>query len=299
MDRKIFYDKWNSLMFDGTVFCDKKLTKKFDKFTDFNFDLYVKWQDDYLSQEDFSIKSFKGRRSKIIDFLMIAPDLDKIASKEIDDYFMKYLKAGQADKTYTSRIDYIKSFFLFSKKYINIEYDFEQLRLKASEIETSEKNTMKALTAEQVSHCMKRYKNDITKLYIFKMLYYTNFTKDDIEKITYANYDAIDHSFHYKKKHEHISSDLALLVEQAKHLPILNRKSDIGSIMDEMKEELREYNIDNFKPKDLTATKEMTFWKCPQCGSTYEATIENWCAKQFTDDGELWIVCKRKCGKNE
>ena len=96
------------------------------------------------------------------------------------------------------------------------------------------------------------------------MLYYTNFTKDDITKITYANYDAIDHSFRYKKKHEYISSDLALLVEQAKHLPILNRQSDIGSIMDEMKEELREYDIDNFKPKDLTATKEMTFWKCPQ-----------------------------------
>jgi len=298
MDRKIFYDKWNSLMFDGTVFCDKQSMKGFDKFTDFNFELYVKWQDDYLSQENFKISSFRNRRSKIIDFLKSAPDLNKITSTEINDYFMRHL-GKEADKTYTSRIDLIKAFFLFSKKYIDIEYDFERLRLKSSEMETSEKNTMKALTAEQVSLCMQRYKNDITKLYIFKMLYYTNFTKDDITKITYANYDAIDHSFRYKKKHEYISSDLALLVEQAKRLPILNTKSDIGSIMDEMKEELREYNIDNFKPKDLTATKEKTFWKCPQCGSKYEATIENWCAKQFTDEGELWIVCKRKCGKNE
>lgn len=298
MDRKFFYDKWNSLTFDGTVFFDKRVIKDFDKFTDFNFELYVKWQDNYLSKEDFSMDSFKGIRSIIKDFLMSAPDLNKITSVEIDDYYMRHL-GKEADNTYTNRINHIKSFFLFSKQYIDIEYDFERLRLKSSEMETSEKNTMKALTAEQVSLCTQRYKNDITKLYIFKMLYYTNFTKDDITKITYANYDAIDRSFHYKKKHEYISSDLALLVEQAKHLPILNTKSDIGSIMDEMKEELREYNIDNFKPKDLTATKEMTFWKCPQCGSKYEATIENWCAKQFTDDGELWIVCKRKCGKNE
>lgn len=298
MDRKIFYDKWNSLIFDGTVFFDKRLIKDFDKFTDFNFELYVEYQEHYLSQENPKIKSFKSIRSKIKDFLMTAPDLNKITPEEIDNYFMKYL-GKEEDETYINRLNYIKSFFLFSKRHLNIEYDFEQLRLKASEIETSGKNTMKALTAEQVSLCMQRYKNDITKLYIFKMLYYTDFTKDEITKITYANYDTIDHSFRYNKKHEYIPLDLSLLVEQAKHLPILNSKSDIGSVMEEMKEELKEYNIDNFKPKDLTATKEMTFWKCPQCGSKYEATIENWCAKQFTDDGELWIVCKRKCGKNE
>lgn len=36
----------------------------------------------------------------------------------------------------------------------------------------------------------------------------------------------------------------------------------------------------------------------PQCSKEYEAVVDNWCAKQFRENGKFWIVCRR-CGEEE
>lgn len=131
------------------------------------------------------------------------------------------------------------------------------------------------------------------------MFYNTKFNKEDLKKITYSNFDIIDRSFNFNGKKEYVPSKLADIIEKLKNDPILTRNYDVDYIIEQMKEELKKYGVMNFKPKDLIETRKAVYWKCPQCGSEYEAIIDNWCAKQYTENGNLWIVCRKKCGKND
>ena len=55
--------------------------------------------------------------------------------------------------------------------------------------------------------------------------------------------------------------------------------------------------FDNIKPKDIfKETRDKLSFRCPQCGKTYEAIVDNWCVVQYTENGKLWIVC-RDCGR--
>lgn len=262
----------------------------------------MEYQDYCINTVHMDMKSYKPRRSKIIDFLisdfMKDINVESITQEVIENYFMSYLR-NERDNTYNSRYSYIKAFFDYHAEKIANKIEFEGLRLKKSEVNESEFFVRNPLSAKQIALCMDEYKNDLKKLYIFEMFYYTQFTKEDLKNITYSDFDVIEGSFNYNGRKEYVPDNLISVIEQLKEEPILTRYYDVDYIIEQMKEDLRKHGVMNFKPKDLIATRQNVFWKCPQCGSQYEATVDNWCAKQYTEDGNLWIVCRKNCGRND
>lgn len=67
-----------------------------------------------------------------------------------------------------------------------------------------------------------------------------------------------------------------------------------------LKELLKESGFPRkIKSSDVNITlKTNTSFKCPECGMEYESTAKNWVIRQYNDNGEMWIVCKKKCGEN-
>lgn len=301
-EREKLYQEWKNKRYDGQALCSKETIKKLKVISNENFRCFVEYQDYCINDSNMDIGTFKTRRSKIIDFLL--PDnikgvnVLKISQEIIEDYFISYLKQ-ESDNTYNARLSYIKQFIEFFSDRMENELDFNSLRLKKDEIVESELYVKKSLTAQQVALCRNEYRNDLKKLYIFEMFYYTQFNKEELKKITYSDFDIIDSSISFQGKKAYVPNNLVNIIEKIKDDPILARNYDVDYLIEQMKEELKKYGIMNFKPKDLTETRNAVYWRCPQCGSEYEAIIDNWCAKQYTEDGNLWIVCRENCGKND
>ena len=301
-ERERLYQKWREIHYDGQAFYSTQTIEKCKKMSDVNFKWFVEYQDYCINDIGMDVGTFKTRRSKIIDFLSSAIigeiSLENISQEMIENYFMSYL-GHESDSTYNARYSYIKTFLeYFSDRIVN-QLEFDGLRLKKDEIIESELYVRRSLTAQQVALCQNEYKNDLRKLYIFEMFYYTTFNKEDLKKITYSDFDIIDSSITFNGKKEYVPDKLVDIIEKLKNAPILTRTYDVDHIIEQMKEELKKFGITNFKPKDLIETRKAVYWKCPQCGSKYEAIVDNWCAKQYTIDGNLWIVCRRNCGRNE
>lgn len=302
VERERLYQEWKNKRYDGQVLCGQETIEKFKKISDENFKFFVEYQNYCIDSGNMKIGIFKTRRSKIIDFLLsdVIKDVNitQLSQEMIENYFLKDL-GNQGDNTYNTRISYIKTFLEFFSDRMENELEINGLRLKKDEVVESELYVKKSLTAKQVALCRNEYKNELKKLYIFEMFYYTQFNKEELKKITYSDFDIIDSSISFQEKKAYVPNNLANIIEQLKDDPILTRNYDFDYLIEQMKEELKKYEIMNFKPKDLTETRNAVYWRCPQCGSEYEAVVGNWCAKQYTEDGDLWIVCREKCGRDD
>lgn len=303
IERERLYQEWKNKRYNGQALCSQKMIEKFKKISDENFKCFVEYQNYFIDSGNMKkIGTFKTIRSKIIDFLSsdVIKDVNiiQLSQELIEDYFISFLRQ-ESDNTYNARLSYIKRFIEFFSDRMENELDFICLRLKKDEIVESELYVKKSLTAQQIALCRNEYKDDLKKLYIFEMFYYTQFNKEELKNITYSDFDIIDSSISFQGKKAYVPKNLANIIEQLKDDPILSRSYDFDYLIEQMKEELKKYEIMNFKPKDLTETRNAVYWRCPQCGSEYEAVVGNWCAKQYTEDGDLWIVCREKCGRDD
>lgn len=301
-ERERLYQEWKNRRYNGQVLCSQETIEKLKGISDENFKCFVEYQNYCINISNMKIGTFKTRRSKIIDFLLseVIRDVNitQLSQEMIENYFLKDL-GNQGDNTYNTRLSYIKKFLDFFSDRMENQLEINSLRLKKDEVVESELYIKKSLTAQQIALCRNEYKNDLRKSYIFEMFYYTQFNKEELKKITYSDFDIIDSSINFQGKKAYVPNNLVNIIEQLKDDPILTRNYDFDYLIEQMKEELKKYGIMNFKPKDLTETRNAVYWRCPQCGSEYEAVIENWCAKQYTEDGNLWIVCRENCGKND
>ena len=57
-----------------------------------------------------------------------------------------------------------------------------------------------------------------------------------------------------------------------------------------------EKNINAHKTEFDQTIFSFNLWTCPECGEKFEAVAENWCVKQYTEDGKQIIVCRENCG---
>jgi len=301
MEREQIYTKWLNTRIDGKVLCSEDTIRKCRLLSDYNFDLFVDYQNDFLKQGK-SIKSYKSIRSKILEFLSSSKireiKLDDITQEDIDEHLLGFIN-NESDNNYNNRVKHIKGYLEFHKNKLKNSIDLSSLLIDSKEITTSKKNIKSSLTAEQVALCEEKYKNNLTKLFIFKLLYYTDITTEEIIDLKYSDFDTLDNSFNIGERKIFVPNSMVELISSLRDEPILSRKFYIDHIVKNMKQELKEVGISNFKPKDMQKTHELLFLRCPQCGCKYEAVVDNWCARQFTDNGKFWIVCREKCGKDE
>lgn len=301
LEREKIYTEWLNTRIDGKVLCGEDTIKKCRLLSDYNFNSFVEYQDDFFRQGK-SIKSYKSIRSKILEFLSSSKireiNLEDISQEDIDEYLFEFIK-NESDSNYNNRVKYIKGYFEFHKDKLKNDIELSSLLIETKEITTSKNYVKSSLTAEQVALCEEKYQNDLTKLCIFKLLYYTDITTDEIIDLKYSDFDTFDNSFNIGGRKIFVPNSMVELISCLRDAPILSRKFYIDHIVKNMKQELKEVGISNFKPKDMQKTHELLFWRCPQCGCKYEAVVDNWCARQFTDNGKFWIVCREKCGKDE
>lgn len=195
-----------------------------------------------------------------------------------------------------ARVNYLKNMFDFYRDSMKNEIDIDKYRISKSEIKM--KNPMKSLTIKQLEQCRDLYCDDMEKLYIIEMLYETEFTDGDLVELTYDKFDVVDKSFDFKGKKVMVSQNLANIIEKVKYTKVFTNKYYVMTLLEHIKDELINIDIENINPQDLKKTRKNMMFMCPQCNKKYEAIVENWCAKQYRKEGNFWIVCRR-CGEEK
>ena len=127
---------------------------------------------------------------------------------------------------------------------------------------------------------------------------------EDLKKYNKSTFLQDENSFiSPSKKKIHLSKKLQLTVNEIIETDeFANPIYRHGYSIEKFRELLTENNIarHNIESRDINESynKNLSF-KCPECGKYYEATAENWIIKQYHQDGNMWIVCKEVCGKND
>lgn len=296
MDRERIYEIWTSQKLkNGEQIAGVQTINKCKKLSDENFNVFYKYIESIMDDS-----AFKQRRSRVLDFLLY---LDKnkiefktVTQKSMDIYFENCGQKKGADNTLMTRVNYLKNMFDFYKGTVESEIDFDKYRINKMEIKM--KNPMKSLTIKQLEECRGFYRDDMEKQYIIEMLYETEFTDRDLVELTYDKFSVVDRSFDFNGKKIVVSPNLANIIQKVKNTKIFTNKYYIMTLLEHIKDDLANIDINNINPRDLKKTRKNMMFKCPQCNKEYEAVVDNWCAKQFRNDGRFWIIC-RACGEEE
>lgn len=288
MNREALYEEWQKKTWNRQALCDTKTINKFRKISDPNFEYYMQYQNSLFSKEE-AINVFKNRRSKVVDFLVFISDCDlkDITQNEVDGYFKKF--ETEAPSTNNSRVSFLKNFLEFFS--LENKVDVEQHKKPTDK----SRKKMTRISAQQISEIRENYKDDTIKRFIFEMMYYTTLSMDEIGRFKIDYFHPENNTISYGKKENKIPKSLAALIQKMHATGEFNNLRDPKSIIDKMKKELKKRGVANLTSTDGNETRKTTFWKCPQCGEEYEAIAENWCVKQYTDNGENWVVCRERC----
>lgn len=313
MDRKAIYQKWLSTTYKGqdgedTPLCEKSTLLKFDKVNDHNFGHYVEYQNDYIDVQGKSILSLTRIRSEILEFLL-SEGLSNLPLKSVTadilDAHMLNRKNGATKKTFNNRINYLAGFFDFlsSKGILPNIFDSEKYRIWAESCPTPKENATKPLTPKHISEFRQKLIDDSEEhpryreyLYVLDMLYYTEFDKNQIKNISFKN------NVNCKGRTIFIDGQVVQVPQDVvDNIKYLDEAGRLGKLLrtDQyikyMKPIFEQLDFENIRIKDIEESKKTLSFCCPQCHKPFEATIDNWCARQYSKDGKLWIVCMR-CG---
>lgn len=217
--------------------------------------------------------------------------------ENIDSYF-HYCKnvKDESDNNINKKVSFINTFLIYCNDIIKNELNVSKFRIVKSKMKVI--NPMKSLTVKQMEQCREFYRADFEKLYIIEMFYETGITDDELAKLKYNNFDIVSRSFEVDGKKIKVSHKLANIIETIRNSKVFKNNYYAITLLEHIKEDLQELGIENINPQDFKKTRKNMMFKCPQCNKEYEANVENWCAKQFRNDGEFWIIC-RVCGEEE
>ena len=252
---------------------------------------------DYLSYLNYvestgNINTIQTYRSKQLDFLEYIShrncDINNITQSVVDDYFKKYDSIDKSNGTFNTRIGYIKPFLeFFSLDGIDVNKFTKPVDKKVKK--------MKRLSAKNISEARYEFRNDAKKLFVFEMIYYTEFSMTEIGEIQKEHIDYSSRSISYCGKESVLPEKLMAFIQKNESI-LFDESFDMTTTIEKMREDLAEYGMDNLTATDGKETRKALFWTCPQCGKQFEAVAENWCVKQYTQDGENWVVCREYCG---
>lgn len=312
MDRSEIYSTWLAITYrsqDGydTPLCNEKTIRKFNGVNDFNLKCYADYQEFYLRTRD--VASIPSIRAKILQFLLSDGvrniPLSDVTESILDDFFEKRRETA-ARQTFESIVSYLGGFFEFlqSERTVSNVFISEKYRAWALECPDGNSKTAQPMRAGQVSEFRNYLLAEADEhpvyreyLYVFDMLYYSDFENQQIKSLTVS--DNVD-----------VQSNLIRFGDSICQVPIrvienilaLNEAGRLGNLLNVRQYILNmrplleeEFDFENIRPKDIKETRKNCFIQCPQCGRRFEAVIENWYGMQYSETGEIWIVCK-ECG---
>lgn len=310
MNRQTIYKKWLSTTYKGQdgreiPLCDESTIQSFELVNDSNFAYYAEYQDYYIENKKAS--SIPSIRAEIIKFLLSDPmrytPLECITVDALDAYILSRKSSIRMRNTFINKINYLSGFFDYLKTSgkISITFDYEMYKRWADDYPETNHNKAKSLTPKQISEFRYklvagsvRFPEYREYLYVFDMKYYTDFEDYQIQSLSIENIKD-DHTIIIDNIISHVP------YEVINNIIELHRTNKLGTLLTVrqyiiyMKSIFDELDFENLRPKDIKASKNNLSFKCPQCGHSYEAIVDYWCAKEFCDEGKIWIVCKR-CG---
>ncbi|MFD2370614.1 hypothetical protein ACFSO0_11800 [Brevibacillus sp. GCM10020057] len=302
MDFESEYSRLLTETYNGKVVTGKPTITKIKSLNIHNRKVFIEFHNYFYSkiiegEEDFV--SYKGYRSKILDFLLDdeinSKSLTEISQADVESYFRRKYEV-EKPQTYNSRISYVQKLFDFIKLPNPIAF---YLIPRKEEIDKT--NPAVALTITEIESIRKLFKNQYIKLFCFEMLYQTDIILEELKECNYSNFNNSSLEFVLKNRRISVPSSLLPIIENIKgDTEYFNVSRDYNELIKSMRQDIIGSGIRkaSFKPSDIWKTvEEVTHYKCVGCGNTYEAIADNWCLKQFEPEGSLWLVCRFECGE--
>lgn len=127
------------------------------------------------------------------------------------------------------------------------------------------------------------------------MFFFTPLTIEEIKKFQKEESVFDDNSIYFQEKRYPVPESLIKLIKEMDESSLLRGTHYTRGTTEDIQKDLSEYGMEDISSQGAKHTRDAIFWTCPQCGEKYLAIAENWCVKQYTDNGENWIVCREKC----
>lgn len=296
MDWDKAYENLKNVMYEGKRLNSNGFIKKIKGLNEWHREMYINYFDSFI--QDDKLSAIHTYKYPIQNFLLQdninIKQFSDISQIDIDNFLEQYLNKKI---NYYNTIQYaIKNYFEFYAEYMNFTPEYIKFP-----VEDDATNKKLPLTCEELEDIRNIIGQSYFLQFIFELAYENGIRFEQSRYYSKKTYDDINGRF-IKPDGEYIvlSKKLQTIVEKIKDTDEFNDPYYKQGFSKSKLYRLLQDNGFNraIKSKDVnTAFEENTSFKCPGCGGRYEATASNWIIKQYYDDGELWIVCKEKCGK--
>ena len=289
-------------MANGRRINSDDIIRKINNLNEWHRKMLMEYYDSFIEEQ--KISTFRTHRHPILEFLLQKNINSKFASEitqeDVDDFLMG--KMGNDKKiemtTLENNQNALKSYFVFHEKHLSFKPVYMEIKTE----EKSLKNKVFPLTCEELENIRHIIKNQPPYIrYIFELAYENGIRFENSREYNMKNYDEEKRVFISAVGQEIVLSEkLQQIIKSIKNTEEFKDPFYKQGFSKYVLYEILKNNgfARKIKSSDVNETlKRNTSFKCPGCGNIYEATAENWIIKQYHEDGQLWIVCKTKCGE--
>ena len=306
VDREKIYSKWkNTRRTDGKLAFGEETLERVKNLSDQALLCFDEYFDSIVASG--AVDSMQTYRSKILSFLEYISarniELSEVTQEVIDAHFFENREKGLEERGF-----YLKKLFAyFNVEGIDVDKHKNPKNRSAAEkmpwinAETFSraqdiyKSVRKSNAAGENEDSIKKYKLATKKLFVLKMFFYTPLRIEYIGDYWKIGLPVEDNAIIFNGKMYNVPLSLIELITEIRESGLIDDPMDMKTILDNLRNELAEFNMGKLDSTGAKKTRDTIFWTCPQCGNIFEAIAENWCVKQYTEDGENWVVCREYC----
>ncbi len=294
------YDSLRMLLPNGKRINSEEIINRVKRLNEWHREMFMDYYNHFLIEN--KISSFKTHRHPILQFLLQESINKKrfgqITQQDIDDFLMNKMDSNKKIQmtTVDNNQSAIKSYFTH---YAN-ELSFVPIYMDIKNEEKNLMNKVSPLKCGEIEDIRNIIKDEPYLQFIVEFAYENRIRFENSREYNKKNYNEKTGTFTSTTGKDIILSEkLKQIVERIKNTEeFTNPRYKQGFSKKVLYEKLKEKGFNRpIKSSDINETFDRsTSFKCPGCGNVYEAIAENWIIKQYHENGQLWIVCKEKCG---
>lgn len=306
MDRNVIYSELMQMQStDGISLIGPKDMKNIKLLPDYNLEYFYIYAKAYISKNDKEVaKNYVSIVNRFLTHISkFNCDLKGVNQELVNSFFEANKNHSQS--TINNYKIWLSNFFSFF--YLLEKIDLSQFKGKIESKDNKIISAEKLSKAKEVYRKIRResdkdsedYKTATKSLFVLEMLFSVPLSMNDIGRFHKEKGKYSKNKIYFEGETYDAPASLISLIEEMYVTNLFFETNDITSTVNRMKKELSDYDMGTLtaKKKDggAKATRDAIFWACPQCGEKYEAVAENWCVKQYTPNGENWVVCRENC----
>lgn len=252
-----------------------------------------RWFEKYISRikaQGKTRESIKQYSNIIINLL--EEDIEKDISEVDLDTFTRFIYKTEKGTRVNFKIGRIQDFLRIVEQDVETRVkpeDLEQFKSSKNDLER-DKRKAEPLNIIDIVKIRNILKNDLNKLFIFEMVYQLGVTLDELEEITWENYNFDTNTFRFSTRTLRVTEKIANIISSKSKVLSQKTRSAYSYNISEIGEMINRKLI----WRDIIETRNEYFFRCSLCNKQYENIPENWALLQFENDVDnvKWIVCK-------